>query len=89
MKRKYKMSPEQAKKYQPGGIYYNPEAERETIRAKTMQWYCEHCGQPAYYDGRCGDGPILMCGECPRKSSPVQLTKAEAKALQEKHKRNE
>jgi hypothetical protein len=20
------------------------------------------CGASAYYDGRCGDGPILMCG---------------------------
>jgi len=23
---------------------------------------CSHCGAAAYYDGRCGDGPILMCG---------------------------
>lgn len=23
---------------------------------------CSNCGASAYYDGRCGDGPILMCG---------------------------
>jgi hypothetical protein len=23
---------------------------------------CSNCGAAAYYDGRCGDGPILMCG---------------------------
>lgn len=23
---------------------------------------CNICGAAAYYDGRCGDGPILMCG---------------------------
>lgn len=23
---------------------------------------CNKCGATAYYDGRCGDGPILMCG---------------------------
>ena len=23
---------------------------------------CSICGKEAYYDGRCGDGPILMCG---------------------------
>ncbi len=22
---------------------------------------CSTCGSSAYYDGRCGDGPILMC----------------------------
>ena len=25
-------------------------------------YICSHCGAGAYYDGRCGDGPILMCG---------------------------
>ena len=25
-------------------------------------YVCSHCGAEAYYDGRCGDGPILMCG---------------------------
>lgn len=24
-------------------------------------WKCSRCGMAAYYDGRCGDGPILMC----------------------------
>ncbi len=23
---------------------------------------CSVCGASAYYDGRCGDGPILTCG---------------------------
>ena len=22
---------------------------------------CSHCGAEAYYDGRCGDGPVLVC----------------------------
>lgn len=25
------------------------------------RWYCSNCGSEAYYDGRNGDGPILMC----------------------------
>jgi len=25
-------------------------------------WVCSHCNASAYYDGRCGDPPILMCG---------------------------
>lgn len=25
-------------------------------------YVCSVCGKSAYYDGRCGDGPILMCG---------------------------
>lgn len=25
-------------------------------------YVCSRCGAGAYYDGRCGDGPILMCG---------------------------
>lgn len=24
-------------------------------------YVCSHCGAAAYYDGRCGDGPVLMC----------------------------
>lgn len=23
---------------------------------------CSNCGAAAFHDGRCGDGPILMCG---------------------------
>lgn len=23
---------------------------------------CSNCGAAAYYDGRCGDGPVLVCG---------------------------
>jgi len=29
---------------------------------------CSNCGAPAYYDGRCGDGPVLTCG-CDRRGS--------------------
>lgn len=29
-------------------------------------YVCSNCGAPAYYDGRCGDPPILTCG-CDRK----------------------
>jgi hypothetical protein len=25
-------------------------------------YVCSSCGAAAYYDGRCGDGPVLMCG---------------------------
>jgi hypothetical protein len=28
--------------------------------------YCSKCGEEAYYDGRCGDGHILMCN-CDKK----------------------
>lgn len=31
-------------------------------RRQPMDWHCSNCGAPAYYDGRCGDGPVLMCG---------------------------
>lgn len=24
-------------------------------------WICSKCGAAAYYDGRCGDGPVLLC----------------------------
>jgi len=26
-----------------------------------MRYVCSCCGDPAYYDGRCGDGPVLTC----------------------------
>lgn len=26
------------------------------------KYRCSVCGSEAYYDGRCGDGPILVCG---------------------------
>lgn len=26
------------------------------------RYHCSHCGASAYYDGRCGDGPVLTCG---------------------------
>jgi len=25
------------------------------------EYKCSHCGAAAYYDGRCGDGPVLVC----------------------------
>lgn len=25
------------------------------------EYKCSHCGSPAFYDGRCGDGPVLIC----------------------------
>lgn len=25
-------------------------------------YVCSHCGVGAMYDGRCGDGPVLVCG---------------------------
>lgn len=25
-------------------------------------YMCSRCGAGAFYDGRCGDGPVLMCG---------------------------
>lgn len=28
----------------------------------TKKWICSKCSKDAYYDGRCGDGPVLMCG---------------------------
>jgi hypothetical protein len=28
-----------------------------------MEYICSNCGTPAGYDGRCGDGPYLVC-EC-------------------------
>lgn len=24
-------------------------------------YVCSNCGEAAYYDGRCGDGPVLTC----------------------------
>ena len=27
-----------------------------------MSYVCSQCGASCYYDGRCGDGPILTCG---------------------------
>jgi hypothetical protein len=27
-----------------------------------MNYRCSQCGAAAYFDGRCGDGPILLCG---------------------------
>lgn len=27
-----------------------------------MKYKCNKCGAEAYYDGRMGDGPVLICG---------------------------
>ena len=38
---------------------------KEDTRAQPVQtskgWKCSKCNTSCYYDGRCGDGPILMC----------------------------
>ena len=34
-------------------------------------YVCSECGAAAYYDGRCGDGPILMCG-CDQRGQAVE-----------------
>ena len=31
-------------------------------------YVCSNCGAAAYYDGRCGDGPVLVCG-CDKRGS--------------------
>lgn len=25
-------------------------------------YVCSYCGEKAFFDGRCGDGPVLLCG---------------------------
>jgi hypothetical protein len=30
--------------------------------ADSTDYVCSICGAAAYYDGRCGDGPVLTCG---------------------------
>lgn len=34
-------------------------------------YLCSVCGTPCYYDGRCGDGPVLFC-ECAKHGYWVQ-----------------
>lgn len=29
---------------------------------RNSNWACSRCGEWAYFDGRCGDGPVLLCG---------------------------
>lgn len=31
-------------------------------------YVCSICGAEAYFDGRCGDGPVLICG-CDKRRS--------------------
>ncbi len=31
-----------------------------------MKYTCSDCGSEALYDGRCGDGPVLVC-DCRKK----------------------
>ena len=33
-------------------------------------YVCSRCGASAYYDGRCGDGPVLTCG-CDKIGPPA------------------
>lgn len=32
----------------------------QPIKQKS-KWVCSNCQVPCYFDGRCGDGPILTC----------------------------
>lgn len=32
-------------------------------------YVCSKCGASCYFDGRCGDGPILTCG-CDKQGEP-------------------
>lgn len=32
-----------------------------------MKYVCSNCGKECYYDGRCGDGPVLFC-DCTKNS---------------------
>jgi len=34
-------------------------------------WACSECGEWAYYDGRCGDPPVLLCG-CDQKGPVIE-----------------
>lgn len=36
-------------------------AEEQLYPPLITDWICDRCGTKAYYDGRCGDGPIPMC----------------------------
>jgi hypothetical protein len=36
-------------------------AKVETKETKVTSYVCSNCGCGCYYDGRMGDGPILMC----------------------------
>jgi hypothetical protein len=41
-------------------------------------YVCSYCGAAAYYDGRCGDGPVLMCGcDKRRRSRDAKPTESE------------
>lgn len=31
------------------------------VQVGDNKWICDQCGHGCYYDGRMGDGPILMC----------------------------
>jgi len=33
-------------------------------------YVCSECGEPCYFDGRCGDGPVLYC-KCGREGYNV------------------
>lgn len=33
----------------------------QPVQTGYMSWQCSQCGTSCYYDGRCGDGPILVC----------------------------
>lgn len=35
--------------------------EKENIMSEFNNYVCSNCGERCYYDGRCGDGPVLYC----------------------------
>jgi hypothetical protein len=41
------------------------------LQIMNKAYVCSVCGESAYYDGRCGDGPILTC-ECDQSGRWVE-----------------
>lgn len=49
----------QAQLERPSNVYERAQA----VQGGNGGWHCSKCLKGCYYDGRCGDGAILMC-EC-------------------------
>jgi hypothetical protein len=52
---------EKAGKPENMSLHFWSEAEK-VLKPAADPWVCSICGDRCYYDGRCGDGPIQMCG---------------------------